>query len=247
MIEYLRGLKTIVDFCEGFKKDIIKQVFTDSKTKTVLENTSHYYYCWYPRYRRYIERLGGIVSLCDMLGIESLEKKGSVMQQRVSFLNNPDAIQQRVMFEGHLGFIEEAFVIAKEEIESKINLLEKEEMDRLDEALNCYINGCIYSTIAMSVSAIEFRLLNLMQSVKKDSELEKLTLGELIAEYLKNNEEYKNIIPRKHEPLLSLCNQYRIFSVHPKKEKITKAIATSIINMTFAFLLDEDLKRKAEV
>jgi hypothetical protein len=108
------------------------------------------------------------------------------------------------------------------------------------------VEGCNYSTVAMAVSAIEFRLLNLMQSAKPNPQLENYTLGQLIDEYLQNEAEYNNVIPKRHEHLLNLCNTYRIFSVHPKKEKITRAIATSIVNLTFAFLLDKELKREAK-
>jgi len=93
----------------------------------------------------------------------------------------------------------------------------------------------------MSVSAIEFRLLSLMTSTCQDARLERMTLGQLINEYLNNKDKYRRIIPEKHEPLLEHCNTYRIFSVHPKKERINKSVATSILHMTFQFLLDKDL------
>jgi hypothetical protein len=166
--------------------------------------------------------------------------------ERVMILNSPESIIQRKDFELNVNLIRNVFKDAEGEIKKKLHLLDRKEIDRLEEAINCYLNGCDYSTVAISVSAIEFRLLNLMQSAKPNSKLEKLSLGALISEYLQNKKEYKNIIPKKHEPLLNLCNTYRIFSVHPKKEKITRGIATSIINMTFAFLLDKKMKTKAE-
>jgi len=174
-----------------------------------------------------------------MLGISVLELNKSMMMERIMILNSPELMIRRKEFERNVDFIRNIFKSAEGAIEKNFQLLDRKEIDRLDEAINCYLNGCNYSTVAMSVSAIEFRLLNLMQSVKSNPKLEKLTLGALINEYLLNKKEYKNIIPKKHEPLLNLCNTYRIFSVHPKKEKITRAIATSIINMTFAFLLDK--------
>jgi len=72
----------------------------------------------------------------------------------------------------------------------------------------------------------------------KGKDLERLTLGELIREYLENKEGYDKVIPKTHEPLLNLSNRYRISSAHPKEERITKQIATSIINLTFDFLLE---------
>jgi len=138
-------------------------------------------------------------------------------------------------------YIKDVFINAKDEIDKKISLLDPAEKERFNEAIHCFLEGCYYSTVAMSVSAIEFRLLNLMKSVNPDPQLEELTLGQLIREYLDNKGKYKNIMPKKHESLLTLCNTYRVFSVHPKKEEIGKRIATSVLNLTFDFLLDEKL------
>ena len=98
----------------------------------------------------------------------------------------------------------------------------------------------------MAVSAIEFRLLSLMMSKSPDSKLSELTLGLLIREYLDNQEKYGRVIPKNHKHLLEHCNVYRVFSVHPKQQKITRASANSIINMTFGFLLDDKLKKISE-
>jgi len=89
---------------------------------------------------------------------------------------------------------------------------------------------------------MELALLS-MTSVSSDPKLAKITLGRLINEYLDNNDEYRKIIPKKYEPLLEYCNTYCVFSVHPKKEKISKSVATSIIHMTFQFLLDKELNQ----
>jgi len=61
-----------------------------------------------------------------------------------------------------------------EAVKEKLQMLENEETNRLEEALNCYVTGCCYAAIAMSVSAIEFRLLNLMQSVKPNPQLQQI-------------------------------------------------------------------------
>ena len=247
MEEYLNYLMSMEEFCERFKDTINRVAFgKNSKTNKILSEPKNTWYCWSPRYQVYWRVLYNIINICYMLGIEYLAGNKEAMVHRIMLLNTPWAIKTRENFENHVNFIKDMFEDVEEEIMDKLKLLNEEEKSRLDEALNCYIRGCNYAAIAMSVSAIEFRLLNLMQAVKPDPKLEKFTLGDLIYEYLQNKKEYKNVIPKKHEPLLNLCNTYRIFSVHPKKEKITTAIATSIINMTFAFLLDEKLKHKAE-
>ena len=243
---YLRELKSMKKFCEKFRRKVIEWTFTDEKTKRARSKPAFDLYCYTPIYQGYWKILYGVTYICEMLGIKLLEDNKEEMMRRIVFLNSPDSIKGRADFEWYLDFVESAFQQAEKKIKEKLQLLEEEEMHRLNEAVNCYIQGCNYAAVAMSVSAIEFRLLSLMQSVKSNPDLEKYTLGQLIDEYLQNKKEYKNIIPKKHEPLLNLCNTYRIFSVHPKKEKITRPIATSIINMTFTFLLDKKLKHKAE-
>jgi hypothetical protein len=235
----------MVDFCDKFKKDIIEFAFTQSGT-ILNDNPTNVWYCWTPRYQQYWTNLNDIISVCGMLGIKWLDDRQSEMIERVKWLNTPDTIQQRYFFESHIDCIKQGFEPVESQIKEKLQLLDREEIDRLNEALRCYLEGCNHAAIAMSVSAIEFRLLSLMNSKCPTAKLEELTLGRLIGEYLSNKQKYGSVIPEKHEPLLQHCNVYRIFSVHPKKERITKAIATSIINMTFAFLLDEDMKRRTE-
>lgn len=246
MIGYLQMLLLIEKFCEEFKSEIIRFQFTDTKSHKKLLKPSLAEYCWVPRYQELWQILRDIVDICDMLGVADLERQRPILLERVIYLSRPEMISTREHFEAHLDHIKNTFKHAQKEIVDKLQLLTGEEADRLNEALNCHLIGCNYASVAMSVSTIEFRLLNLMQSVKPNPELEQYTLGKLIDEYLKNKRAYKNIIPKKHEPLLNLCNTYRIFSVHPKKEEITRAIATSIINMTFTFLLDKEMKQKAE-
>lgn len=239
---YLWHLKSMVDFCEDFKRMVIDIEFTDSETKEMSSKPLIYQYCWTPRYQEHWRIIRDIVGFCDMLGIELLEERKPILMQRVNNLNSPESIQSRSSFEVYIDNIKNIFKKVEREVGDKLQLLDEEERHRLNEALNCYIQGCNYSAVAMSVSAIESRLFSLMMSKHPDPKLEKLTLGQLIKEYLDDKEKYGKVIPKKHEPLLEHCNVYRIFSVHPKREKITRSIATSIINMTFAFLLDEKMK-----
>jgi hypothetical protein len=169
-----------------------------------------------------------------------------IYRNNVVLLGQPSGVNERMLFELNIHSLQLAFEQSKQEIIRKLSLLNGEEKDRLDEALNCYINGCNYSAVAMAVSAIEFRLYSLMMLANPDPKLEKLPLGALIDEYLRNKQKFRSVIPEKHEHLLNYANTYRIFSVHPKKEKITRLIANSIICMTFSFLFDEQLKNRAE-
>jgi hypothetical protein len=135
------------------------------------------------------------------------------------------------------------FKNAKSDLNQEIDLLDKDEKDRLNEALNCYVNELNYSAIVMGVSAIESRLYSLMKGKQPAaSRLEKMPLGALINEYIEHEEDYEYAIPNKHMPLLEYCNNYRIFSIHPKKEKITRSNATVILCMTCSFLFDKNMK-----
>jgi hypothetical protein len=241
MKRYLSILDSITETCEEFKLDTISSAFTDHSTKALLKKPNVEYYCFTPRFQGRLELIHELVEISDLFGISGLETNKKGLIQRVNYLTNPWAISEKYQFEMHIDYITKVFSGVQADVKKMLSVLKEEEKERLEEALNCYLQDCHYSTIVMSVSAIEFRLLDLMQSIKPDPKLEKYTLGGLITEYLDNKPEYKNVIPEKHEPLLELCNTYRIFSVHPKKERITRQITTSIINMAFAFLLDEEL------
>jgi hypothetical protein len=244
---YLWHLESIVDFIEKFKKVVIDTEFTDHETKNSRSAPGVPLYCWTPRYQEYWTIIRDIVEMSDMLGIELLEERKHIMVDRTNSLNLPTCIPNRSAFETDIDYIKNQFKTVENEIKTKLRILDDEEKNRFNEALNCYFQGCNYSAVAMSVSAIESRLFSLMLSKCNNPKLEKLTLGQLITEYLENKSKYGNVIPKKHESLLEYCNVYRVFSVHPKREKITKSIATSIINMTFAFLFDENLKHKTQV
>lgn len=234
--------------CSDFSYDIIRGFFTDSNDSLKEEvDYQEKLFCFCPRYRQGFNIIKAIVEICDMFGVSWLEKKKATLMKAIHFFEDPMHIKYRRNFENSINEIRKCFDGVKDELNGKISLLEEAEIDRLNEAIHCFLEGCYYSAVAMSVSAIESRLLSLMTHSNPEAELEGLTLGQLIGEYLDNKEEYGTVIPKKHEPLLSHCNVYRIFSVHPKKEEINKPIASSILNMTFMFLLDKNLAEKVGV
>ncbi len=142
----------------------------------------------------------------------------------------------------HIQTIKSILSFIEEYLYEDFDLLTDEERKRLNEAFNCYIEELNYSSIIMSVSSIESRLYTLMYSKSLDEKLKDLTLGQLIKEYSDHKSTYHNVIPKKHQPLLEYCNTYRVFSVHPKEEKITRSNATVILCMTCSFLFDKNMK-----
>jgi len=245
--DYLQHLVDFEKLCLLFKKITIDTFFTDSSGSQRDEiDEDDLYFCFTPVYRQQFEIIKRIVEVCDIFGIKNLEKYKNQIMSYVFLLEEPQTIQNRETFEQCVNKIISYFSTEKKEIEDKIGLLNTEEIERLNEAIHCFLEGCYYSSVAMSVSAIEFRLFSLMMSICPDPKLEELTLGQLIREYLDDKQKYGNVIPKKHETLLDHCNTYRIFSVHPKKEEINKSIANSILNMTFLFLLDKKLVEKVK-
>jgi hypothetical protein len=239
MFDYLDTLGAVLDFIDEFENDTLSVFF--KKTRK-----SGKFYSVFPRYIHYWQPLQDIVSICDILGIENLQKNKQNLLYCLNLLRNTQLNQSKKFFKSRLELMKGYFQEAEGEIDRKIALLEENEWFRLNEALNCYVQELNCSAIAMSVSAVESRLYSLMKSENPSEEpnLKTLTLGQLIKEYVENKERYGSVVLEKHLPLLNYCNVYRILSVHPKKDKVTRANATAIMSMTFSFLFDKEQKAK---
>jgi len=136
---------------------------------------------------------------------------------------------------------------AEQDICDKLSRLECTECIRLDETLVCFQNYCFYAAIVMAVSAVEYRIAEMIR--RSDQELylkhfQGATLGQLIKVF--QDDEYKDekfqkikeLMPIKHKPLISLLNNYRVFAAHPTDQKVTPQIAEAIIHLAFSFLTD---------
>lgn len=187
------------------------------------------------------------MQLCELLKLEVLRSHQRGILLSANALQIPRDIPKLEDFRVHLYYIKSAFLLAGEEILNLCSAFDDEEKMRINEAIHNYLEDCNYSCVAMSVSAVESRLVKLMCLVSPDSKqkLENKTLGQLVAEYLSNKSKYRNVVPNKHDHLLQLCNTYRIYSVHPKKERIKPTVAGSILTLAIEFLTDEDTKPEA--
>lgn len=133
------------------------------------------------------------------------------------------------------------------EVSGKLDRISCEECARLDEAIVSFSNYCFTASVAMAVSAVENRLIEIIRR-KHDrlyrKEFTRFTLGQLVQIFDENQykaKKYasiKKLLPVKHKPLLLLLNQYRIFSIHPKGETVTPQIAESILHLSFTFMFD---------
>ncbi|NWG09368.1 MAG: hypothetical protein HXX80_03505 [Nitrososphaerales archaeon] len=244
--DYLGAIiPNIVEKCEKFKEDILDLVFSskDEKGKKqikTLASSEDYLFCYTPRYLSWYEPIKVVAEICDQFGISSLEFNRDNLMKFIHRLQQA-VVTDREKFIHAVDVLIEIFDRASKELKQITSYLSEEERDRLNEAIHNLTEGCYYSSVAMSVCCIESRLVELMKRVTPNKKLEKETLGKLINTCLKG-QKYKELIPEKYKPLSQLCDEYRIFSVHPKREKITKAVATFILNLTILFLTDKTLK-----
>jgi hypothetical protein len=238
---YFNEILKIDETISKLRLDIYESWFEGEKRKMVNR-----FYALSPSQRLYWTLLNQLIELSEFFGIEHLDLNKKALEIWMNGIENPPISYEWTKIDTLFTNVKNVFDVVKPELNLKISLLDNEEKERLNEAFNCYLQELNYSAIVMSVSAIESRLFSLMMSKQSNKRLEKLTLGALITEYLENDENYEYVIPEKHLPLLQYCNNYRIFSVHPKKEKITRSNATAILCMTCSFLFDKNMKVEVE-
>lgn len=235
-IDYISNLQRAEDLCDQFVKRIAS-VFLEEGDR---EEKHIPHLVWLKPYQERFRPIKACVELCRILKPQSLGNRSSVFFEAASCLSSLQETPNIESLRSHLNMVKLGFRITSNELSAICSAFDDEEKERMNEAIHAYFEGCNYSCVAMSVSAAESRLLKLMCLASPDSkvELEKKTLGQLIYEYVTNKDNYKNVVPEKHEPLLQLCNTYRTFSVHPKKQRITGRLATSILNLAIEFLTD---------
>jgi hypothetical protein len=180
--------------------------------------------------------------------LQLLEINTEDIDTYIAYIEKKDSISSDDMNEFF-----EYYDLVEEFITEKLNLFSCEECIRLDEAIHNFEEGCYYSSVIMAVSALESRLHFLFKQMDKkiySQSFENKTLGQLIQildpGMYKDPKfsKFKKIMGSKYRPLLELCNTYRIFSAHPKNEKIDRNVANSILNLTFLFLMDRDITKR---
>ena len=243
LIDYISSLESAMGLCKDFEKRALDIYFEGgSKEKSNIDN-----FVWTPIYQELFQPIKRCVQLCQILGLNPRLLTESLFFNIASDLEIPRSTNDLTTFKRNVSVITSGFKMLHNEASAICSAFDEEEKERINEAIHNHLEGCNYSCVAMSVSAVESRLLKLMCIVSPDSEgdLEKKTLGQLIVEYIDNKSKYKNVVPGKHEHLLGLCNTYRTFSVHPKKQRITGRLAGSIFNLAIEFLTDPDTKPEA--
>ncbi len=172
-----------------------------------------------------------------------------VIEESCHNLSIPERMSSVADFENNLATIKGAVEAIEADIKDKLNHLTCLECERLDEALECLRNYCFYASIVMAVSAVEARITEIIRRHDNslyESDFAKATLGQLIQLFDENHytepkfADLKKLMPAKHKPLIALLNQYRIFSAHPKTERITLQIADAILKLSFTFMIDPE-------
>lgn len=163
-------------------------------------------------------------------------------------LGNPERIENHRQFRQLANEFGSQVNFIEADVTAKLDRISCDECERLDEAIVAFSNYCFTASVAMAVSAVENRLIELIKkkhATMYRKEFIRFTLGQLIQVFDENQykaKQYariKKLLPQKHRPLLLLLNQYRIFSIHPMGESVTPQIAESIVHLSFAFMLDK--------
>lgn len=238
-IDYISHLENLNDACESFEKSITYIFFDSGQLKKTMPRN----YCNTVIYQKYFAPLKLCVELIKVLRPRSVTPT-FIDEIAHSIADLDDSKSNYTLEKWNISYknVKAHLALVEIEMRSTFFSFDSEERERINEAMHTGLEGCNYSCVAMSVSAVESRLYKLMTLVKPDStsNLNNMTLGQLIKEYSENEVSYQNIVLDKHDALLALCNTYRIFSVHPKREHVSGGIATSILNLSMAFLSDPD-------
>ena len=243
MRAYLFDMKKLEQLCDELEKEILNRFFEYEQS----EKASKDYYQYTPIFQQLFNPIEDTIAALGLFNIEAIRANKDFLEESVYRLK--DRSWPRDGFKRLVSGVRNVFSDAKEEIEHLCSMLDETEMGRINEAIHDFLEECYYSSVAMSVCAIESRLLKLMLSARpgEEEKLENMTLGQLIGEYIHNEEQYKNKIPKEHKHLLELCNTYRIFSVHPQKVEINKYKASAILNLSIDFLTDEKTQVAQEI
>ena len=159
----------------------------------------------------------------------------------------PERMSSLADFDSHMNRVKVGVSFVEADVSDKLGRFTCLECERLDEAIECLKNYCFYASVIMAVSAVEARITEIVRRHDQslyDSSFAKATLGQLVLLFDENHyrepefANLKKLIPGKHKPLVALLNQYRVFSVHPKAEKITMQIADAILKLSFTFMID---------
>lgn len=247
LLHFLKGSR------ESFSKTFLLEIKKEYKNWCPFSNhglkVDLNCYALYQYQTGWIEYLEHFILIIKYLTGDSRDAKQ--LLDLVSNLADPNQNSTKEKFENNLDQLVRAVQNTEQEIRPNLEQLTCLECKRLGESISCLESNCFIASTVMAASAVESRLHNLIK--KKNNKIykqffQRSALGGLITLFDKN--EYKDkkfsslkkIVPDKHMSLLDLVNTYRIFSAHPLGHDMDYRIAETIINLSFLFLLDPELK-----
>jgi hypothetical protein len=237
-IDYISNLSQVPELCDHFEQTVRKNLFDDGRrNQSKMANFS-----WTPLYQEWLKPIKSALKAYQLLRLDYLGDQEHTALEAAFRLEEPSWVFTLTDFSRSVYLIRVPFLMTKEMFRSFSACFDEQERARINEAIHTLGEDCYFSSVVMSVSAVEARLLALMCHASPEAKprLERLTLGRLTFHYSAKKGQFKSVVPEKHEPLLSLCNTYRVFSAHPKKQNVTRAVASSILKLGVDFLIDPD-------
>ncbi len=202
ILDYFTQLQDMPTYCARFKDWTVRAFFTvknqygqpekrDMPTAEAWMYNGHF--CYHPDYQRYLEAIKRCIQVCHVFGIAKLTAMQPDMLEHAYALGHPELVKTRKEFEVKVDAIAAAFASEGFPIAGMISQFHSQESERMLEAVHSLFEGYRFSTVAMAVSAIEFRLLDFMKQLTPEAELDKLTLGQLMGECLDEKKPYLGI------------------------------------------------------
>lgn len=242
LLHYMAG-------AEPFKKTFALLIRNRKKWCPFLHGNGVDLNCYHanPSVQSLLDWIEKYLICCKYLAINKYSV--DAMSDTLIKLRTPEAMHHYDDFQKLLDQLAVHIEFVESELHDKLSRLECQECTRLDEALVCFQNYCFYSAVVMAVSAVEYRIIELIKRSDEQLYLRNFrlaTLGQLIQVFDDDKykeEEFRSIktlMPSRHKPLVSLLNQYRVFSAHPKDVVVTSQISEAILHLAFAFMTDPE-------
>lgn len=237
--------KGLLNIAEDLKNDFI-QCFPKEKNEHFFGHTYSY------KLKTFLSFLSFYKDLYDFLDIQPNFTDGLIRIYHL--ISNPELNRTPDQFKKNFERLKKELTHTDHQIFHKLQLISKKECFRLFESMKSLNTDCNYAAVVMSVSATENRLHKLLRDANSKlyrEEFERTTLGGIIELFRRDTrykdrkyDKFKKILPDKHKPLIEILNTYRIFSAHPKEEKISNQTAKAIVSFSFLLLTDTSLKSK---
>ena len=231
-----------LQFCE----DDIKNSIYNDEGKLIDK-----YFIFMPKFRGYVDKVFRIRTLFDFLSSDQRITKW-IDREIIPDLDNSTGMFLKKNFEdltkSFHKFLKPYIMSLRESLEKFAFL----EMHRIEESIVCYENECYTASVIMAVSAVEFRLNNIVKKTDPkiyDESFKKKNAGfgeiiKLFDEKQYTDNKYEKIknriakIPASYRTISLLLNDNRRASAHPRAI-MDKSMCKPILLLCIEFLLSQ--------